>query len=145
MLSESHLPQLAHPPIAPLTRLFLFDLRFWLLCQLPAPSLCPCVCHFIDAFLPPHKCTHTSASQLSHSAICYQSLEKPLKHCSSNSAQILLYPEVHDASPPVHLSASIKKSRTGIMIAELLCQKDCWKSLNSHSYTVASLAGCIMV
>lgn len=109
LCSQSHASfQLAHPPIAPLTRLFLLDLMFWLLCQLPVPSLCLCLCHFIDAFLPHPTSAHTHLP-ISYYAICYLSTEKPLKPCSSNSALILLCTEVYDASPPVHLSASIKK------------------------------------
>lgn len=81
---------------------------FWLLCQLPLPSLCLCLCHFIDAFLPHPTSAHTHLP-ISYYAICYLSTEKPLKPCSSNSALILLCTEVYDASPPVHLSASIKK------------------------------------
>lgn len=123
LCSQNHASlQPALPPVTALTRLFLLNLQPWLLCQLPASSLC--LCHFVEAFLPhPQKFAHVSAKQPSHPAVCCQSPEESMKPCSSNAAQSLLHANICDASPLVQLSAFIKKPLSlGLLIAESECK-----------------------
>lgn len=126
LCSQNHASlQPALPPVTALPRLFLLNLQLWLLCQLPASSLC--LCRFIEASLPhPQKFAHSSTKQPSHPAVCCQSPEKSMKPCSSNAAQSLPHANIYDASPLVQLSAFIKKPLSfGLLIAESKC-----KSLN---------------